>query len=362
MVSTMRGCIQLCAALSLQHTLNRALTDKDYCMSASLFKVVITGELLPGFTLETVKGNLARLFKSDPAKIDHLFTGNPVVIKRELKDADADKYLAALRGAGVLAHKEIDLTASLSLATTGEHESKSQEPAPHSASDNLMQCPKCGHEQKKAAECTACGIIIEKFIARQAQQPTVEAVAAPAAEFIKPGTVAAPNSSPYMPPQASVAESLPEYGELKVFTTNGRIGRLRYMAWSLSLILLLAAGVILGGVGYAISPAIGYLVGMAGFIAAMVVGVQIGVQRLHDIGWSGWLFLLALVPYLGSVFSLVIMLLPGSNGANRFGAPPPGNTRAVKILACMWILVPLIGILAAIALPAYQQYLLKASQ
>jgi hypothetical protein len=93
----------------------------------------------------------------------------------------------------------------------------------------------------------------------------------------------------------------------------------------------------------------------------LVVGVQIGVQRLHDIGWSGWLYLLALVPYLGGVFTLVIMILPGSAGANRYGAPPPENTRAVKVLACLWILVPVIGILAAISLPAYQEYIQQAA-
>ena len=159
-----------------------------------------------------------------------------------------------------------------------------------------------------------------------------------------------------------MGEALPEYGELRPFTTDGRIGRLRYLAWSLSLILLMTGGLILAAIGYAITPAIGFLLGGVGLIAAMVVGVQIGVQRLHDIGWSGWLYLLALVPYLGSVFSLVIMLIPGSAGANRYGAPPPENTRAVKVLAGLWILVPVIGVLAAIALPAYQDYLLKASQ
>ena len=333
-------------------------------MTEPLFKVVFNGELIPGFALDTVKGNLAKLFKSDISKIDYLFTGKPVVLKRELKDADADKYLAALRGAGALVRKESDLAASLSLVATEEHDKQAPPEVAHADSNGVMTCPKCGHEQVKAAECTACGIIIEKFIARQALLPKVETVTAPVAEISKPdtATATAPASSPYTPPQASVAEALPEYGELKVFTTNGRIGRLRYMAWSLSLILLLTAGIILVGVGYAITPAIGYLLGAVGVIAAMVVGVQIGVQRLHDIGWSGWLYLLVLVPYLGSVFNLVIMILPGSREANRFGAPPPENTRAVKILASLWVLVPVIGILAAIALPAYQEYLLQASQ
>jgi uncharacterized membrane protein YhaH (DUF805 family) len=321
-----------------------------------MFKVVFSGELMPGFTLDNVKSYLATLFKSDLSKIDSLFTGRQVVLKRELKEADADKYVAVLRNAGALAHKESDLAASLSLVATEEHDDA---PAAATTTDTgQMTCPKCGHVQVKAVECAACGIIIDKYIARQAQQPDI----ATTPEISRPSAAAATSSTPYAPPQSAVGEALPEYGELQPFTTNGRIGRLRYLAWSLSLILLMTGGFILAAIGYAITPAIGFVLGGVGLIAAMVVGVQIGVQRLHDIGWSGWLYLLALVPYLGSVFSLVIMLIPGSAGANRFGAPPPENTRAVKILAGLWILVPVIGILAAIALPAYQDYLLKASQ
>src|SRR5690606_17854755 len=92
----------------------------------------------------------------------------------------------------------------------------------------------------------------------------------------------------------------------------------------------------------------------------VVVSVQIGVQRLHDIGWSGWFLLRNLVPSVGSFFPLVMLLYPGRPDATPFGPPQPPNSRAVKILAALWLLVPVIGILAAIALPAYQQYLHRA--
>ena len=83
---------------------------------------------------------------------------------------------------------------------------------------NQGVCPKCGHQQDKAAECAACGIIIDKYLARQAQQ----AESAPAS-----ATLGA--QSPYSPPRSEVGDSLPEYGALKVFTTDGRIGRVRYL-------------------------------------------------------------------------------------------------------------------------------------
>lgn len=314
-------------------------------MADPMFKVVFSGELMPGFAPDTVRSNLATLFKSDLSKIDSLFTGRPVALKRELKEIDADKYVAALRNAGALVHKETDLAASLSLVATEEHDDT---PAEVSATaPGQMTCPKCGHAQVKAIECEACGIIIDKYIARQTQQPEITTTP----EVSRPSAAAANSNTPYAPPQSAVGEALPEYGELRPFTTDGRIGRLRYLAWSLSLILLMTGGLILAAIGYAITPAIGFLLGGVGLIAAMVVGVQIGVQRLHDIGWSGWLYLLALVPYLGNVFSLVIMLIPGNTEANRYGAPPPENSRAVKILAGLGLAFFTIGVVATITMP-----------
>lgn len=90
-------------------------------MTDQRFKIVFSGELMPDASLETVKDNLARLFKSEPGKIDALFGGRPVVLKRELPEAEAERYLTALRQAGANAYKEVDLAASLSLVETPDH-------------------------------------------------------------------------------------------------------------------------------------------------------------------------------------------------------------------------------------------------
>jgi hypothetical protein len=65
--------------------------------------------------------------------------------------------------------------------------------------------------------------------------------------------------------------------------------------------------------------------------------VQIAVQRLHDLGWSGWLWFLNLVPLVNSVFPILLLVLPGNAGANQYGAPPPRNSTAVKVLATLWL-------------------------
>ncbi|XMB49463.1 DUF805 domain-containing protein [Pseudomonas fluorescens] len=260
-------------------------------MSDSRFKIVFDGALRPGVESTTAKLNLAELFKSDVAAIEKLFTGRPVALKRDLSRPDAETYLTALHNAGVDARIEEEQPVAFSLAETHETDSS-----------------------------------------------TADRAAA----------------SPYAPPRAAVGDDLPEFATLKVFTIHGRIGRLRYLAWTLALTvaMLVAAGII-STVGFAVATAsptiaiiIGSLLGFALFVALVVVSVQIGVQRLHDLGWSGWLYLLNLVPLVNSVFPLLLLVLPGNTGANQYGAPPPRNSTAVKILASLWLaFIPLMLII-----------------
>lgn len=315
-------------------------------MNPPRYKIVFDGQLMPEASLEMVKTNLARLFKSDLARIDSLFSGTPVALKRDLGESEAQQYLTALQKAGAKVRKELDQAASLSLVPT---EAETVEAG--QAATPTMTCPKCGHEQAKAAECSACGIIIEKYLARQAQLAEAAPVQAPAAA-----------ASPYAPPQANVAEQLPQYSELKVFSVSGRIGRVRYLGWTMAMLLCMLPMLLLFAGASAISSALGTLIMAAGVIAMIVIGVFIGVQRLHDIGWSGWLWLLNFVPFIGSVFALLMLIIPGTQGVNRYGPPPPPNSTGVKILAWLFLLVPLTGIIAAIALPQYQGYVERAAE
>ena len=326
-------------------------------MTDTRYKIVFTGELMPGAALDAVKDNLARLFKSDRSKIDALFTGNPVALKRDLNDGEADKYVGALQNAGAKVFKEKDLASSLSLVETDDH--RPPTPPEAEAEDARMTCPKCGHEQGKAIECSACGIIIEKYLARQAQLAEAEAANPTPAVAVGAAPVGfgAATVSPYATPQAQVGDALPEYGELNYFSVDGRIGRVRYLGWSMAMTLLaIPAMVVFAGVS-ALSSIFGGLLVILGVVAMMVISVFIGAKRLHDIGWSGWLWLLLLVPVVGTVFAIIMLVVPGTEGPNRYGPPPPPNSKGVLILAWSVLVVPvLIGILAALAIPAYNQY------
>jgi uncharacterized membrane protein YhaH (DUF805 family) len=336
-------------------------------MPQSKYKIVFKGELIADAVLDEVKDQLAKLFKSDHTKINALFDGGPIALKRDLSREEADKYLAALQRTGAKVYKEADLAASLSLVATDDHDGPATIAAAPVDSSH-MDCPKCAHHQVKAAICEACGIVIDKFIARQAELAESAPATPPAAAAISAPAASPPlSTTPYAPPTANVAEALPEFAELKLFGVEGRIGRLRYLAWSLAMtfVAMLFAGI--GGLAaYGLSSdssllaIVGGLVAAVAFIAMIVVGIQIGVKRLHDIGWSGWLLLVNLVPVVGSVFSIIMLVVPGSPGVNRFGPPAPANSRGVKILAALWLLVPVLGILAAIAIPSYQDYVERA--
>ncbi|AHL74107.1 membrane protein [Stutzerimonas stutzeri] len=310
-------------------------------MSAEHYRIVFDGELVPGMSADTVRNNLARLFKSDADKVERLFSHGPVNIKRDLSALEADRYLQALLRAGARARKEPEASRGLTLSLI---DYASTSPSQASATADQMECPKCGHSQPTAIQCESCGIVIQKYLARQAQQ----------AEASKQSEIQAA-AQPYAPPLAQIGEPAPQYGELKVFTIQGRIGRLRYLAWSMSLMSAALGLLLVASMAFAVSAVLGSILSGILCLGLLFVSMQICVQRLHDIGWSGWLMLLNLVPIAGNLFSLAMLLMPGNDGMNRFGPPQPPNSRAVKILASLWLLVPVIGIVAAIALPAYLQ-------
>jgi len=167
--------------------------------------------------------------------------------------------------------------------------------------------------------------------------------------------------NPYAPPGSQVEDvSAAHVGfqPVRLWPVNGRIGRLRFLAysvgaWVLATVVAMVAGFAFGALG---SNKLIALAPMLSVIVYFVVSYLLLIQRSHDMNLSGWFSLLALIPLVG----LVWVFKGGSPGANRFGAPPPPNTLGVKIIAWVFPLIFVIGILAAIALPAYQQYAIKA--
>ena len=51
-------------------------------------------------------------------------------------------------------------------------------------------------------------------------------------------------------------------------------------------------------------------------------GLAVSVRRLHDTGHSGWLYLLLIIPILGSLFLLYFFVSDSAPEENRYGKSP----------------------------------------
>ncbi|MFN3712610.1 MAG: hypothetical protein ACK4SX_03005 [Alcanivoracaceae bacterium] len=72
-----------------------------------MYRIVFHGNIHSGHSHEQVRERLGKLFRiEDSERLDKLFSGNPVTIKKSLDEAGARKYLAALDKAGAVV--EID--------------------------------------------------------------------------------------------------------------------------------------------------------------------------------------------------------------------------------------------------------------
>lgn len=53
--------------------------------------------------------------------------------------------------------------------------------------------------------------------------------------------------------------------------------------------------------------------------------VSVGSRRFHDLGLTGWLAALTVIPYLGFIVALIIVFIPGKPGDNQYGPNPKGE-------------------------------------
>lgn len=179
---------------------------------------------------------------------------------------------------------------------------------------------------------------------------------------------------PYAAPQSEVHDAGSEqFSDVKIFSFSGRLGRVRYMAYSMALMLIVWFG---GGILAAIAiPAMAaqnspvmsgvaglFLIAVYGFL--LVATFALAIRRINDFDVSGWLSLLLLVPFVNFIFVLALWIIPGTQGSNRYGLQTPPNGGGVTVLAVLapLLVVGYIGTMAAIAIPAYQQYVMKAQQ
>jgi uncharacterized membrane protein YhaH (DUF805 family) len=97
----------------------------------------------------------------------------------------------------------------------------------------------------------------------------------------------------------------------KYATFGGRAGRPEYWWFMLFVFLASAAGSIVGG------DTLNALVSLA----LLVPILSAASRRLHDVGKSGWMQLIGVIPIIGWIL-MIVWLCQKSVGPNEYGAGP----------------------------------------
>lgn len=176
--------------------------------------------------------------------------------------------------------------------------------------------------------------------------------------------------NPYESPDYIEKNTSDERYQPKIFSLNGRIGRLRYFAYSWLYNVL--SMVIMGILVAIFIPALtegdpeapnGMMFAIMGllYLPVFFCFIVAARRRLHDLNSNGWLSLLVLVPLVNFFFAIYLLVWPGTSETNDYG---PRTTSNPVLLILIGLLGPImvIGVLAAVALPAYQDFLALSQQ
>jgi uncharacterized membrane protein YhaH (DUF805 family) len=176
-------------------------------------------------------------------------------------------------------------------------------------------------------------------------------------------------TNPYQTPAATVEPAAVQTYQPRIFALSGRIGRLRYIAYGTGLMLLSNLLFVFLGTLSGISGPVGIPSAAGGYGLLMIllylflfaIAIIYAKRRLNDLNRTGLLSLLFIIPVGNILLALYLLFARGTKGSNRYGPEPCGNSAGIKILGLLIPVVMVVGILAAIAIPAYQQYLQRVS-
>ena len=120
-------------------------------MEATQYKIIFNGSIVPRHDVERVKNNLAALFGTSASALDGLFQDRLVIIKKGLNLEEADRYREAVeRVGGYCIIERMDEPAQASVINLNTRVEK-------------MVCPKCHYLQPTKPVCSSCGVIVEEF-------------------------------------------------------------------------------------------------------------------------------------------------------------------------------------------------------
>ena len=108
---------------------------------------------------------------------------------------------------------------------------------------------------------------------------------------------------------------------------NGRARRKEYWTFALFNVLFSVLAILLDNLTGMAMDGMGYgPIYCLYVLAVLVPGLAVAVRRLHDVGKSGWMLLVALIPLVGAIWLLVLMFRDSMPAVNQFGPNPKQET------------------------------------
>ena len=106
-------------------------------------------------------------------------------------------------------------------------------------------------------------------------------------------------------------------------TFSGRARRSEYWYFVLFNMIFAIVAVVLDNVFGTAIEGVGYgLIYGLYVLAVLLPGLAVAVRRLHDVGKSGWMFLIGLIPLIGPIWLLVLFCTDSQQGSNKWGENP----------------------------------------
>ena len=139
-----------------------------------IYNIILSGGIAAGRDTGAVRKNLAEILKVSQADLEPLFSGRPLIIKKNVDRSTARKCLLAFENAGVLCSmvpvQDAGRPAPAAPSRLPENETPSNPDA-----EGKVTCPQCGCVQAKAPECIQCGIIFDRYrnVAQIKSEPSV---------------------------------------------------------------------------------------------------------------------------------------------------------------------------------------------
>jgi uncharacterized membrane protein YhaH (DUF805 family) len=299
------------------------------------YSVIFEGMSVPGIPEKTAKANLALALHCDPSHAEIMFDGRETTLRSGLEEAPAREYVETLHKAGIVARMEHETNSLRTAATDVSGLSLMEEPAPDK--------PAAGQDNAPPAADSAMEFMPTDWVVQEK----------PNRDGLRQGARARRTAG-------SAHEE--DNCELSIVSVHGRLGRLRFMAWNMALVLVELPFIVIflamlekeGGLPTLWQPFLMIAV------ASCIVYVCFIIRRLHDINLSGWWALLVFIGNAGAGYQIKLAMsadsalilssgvplltlallcaIPGSAGTNNYDSPPPPNNVWIYALSALFAL------------------------